>query len=215
MPPIRVALRWGACLLIGALSGTAPAASSSQQELQAVLRSRPDLVHGQVLFETCAACHGSQGAGVSDGTVPAIAGQHFSVVVHQLVDYRHGRRWDMRMEHFTEQHSLNGVQDMADVAAFISQMAVTRAPDHGSGEYASRGEQLYASRCRSCHGANAEGDEHNPRLAGQHYGYLLQQMHYGLEGQRPNFPAEHLRLLQPLEPADLAGVADYLSRLGL
>ena len=64
---------------------------------------------------------------MSDGSVPAIAGQHFPVVVHELVDYRHGRRWDMRMEHFTEQHSLNGVQDMADVAAFISQMAVTRA----------------------------------------------------------------------------------------
>jgi hypothetical protein len=35
-----------------------------------------------------------------------------------------------------------------------------------------------------------------------------------LEGRRPNFPRDHVRLLQRFELADLAGVADYLSRLG-
>jgi hypothetical protein len=37
-------------------------------------------------------------------------------------------------------------------------------------------------------------------------------MHDAVEGRRPNFPAEHIRLLQPFERADFVGVADFLSR---
>jgi hypothetical protein len=39
-------------------------------------------------------------------------------------------------------------------------------------------------------------------------------MHDAVEGRRPNFPPDHVHLLERFELADLAGVADYLSRLG-
>ena len=209
-----LSLRVSGWLLGALLPLTAHGASIPQQEYEQVLRSNPDLVHGEALIATCAACHGPQGAGVSDGSVPAIAGQHFRVIVRQLVDFRHDTRWDLRMQHFTDQHHLSGAQDVADVAAFISRMPITRASDHGSGEYLRHGGEVYARLCGSCHGPAAEGDERNPRLAGQHYEYLLRQMHDALEGRRPNFPRDHVRLLQRFELADLAGVADYLSRLG-
>jgi cytochrome c553 len=200
----------GAMLPLIAHSGSIP-----QQEYAQVLRSKPDVVHGEALFETCAACHGPQGAGVADGTVPAIAGQHFHVIARQLVDYRHDKRWDLRMEHFTDQHHLAGAQDIADVATFVSQLAISKATDHGSGEYSQHGGEVYAHLCASCHGAAGEGDDRDgyPRLAGQHYDYLLRQMHDALEGRRPNFPPNHVQLLQRFERDDLAGVADYLSRL--
>ena len=38
--------------------------------------------------------------------VPAIAGQHYIVVVKQLVDYRHQRRWDILMEHAAKMRHL-------------------------------------------------------------------------------------------------------------
>lgn len=211
--PLR-SLRYPAWLLIALLPWAAHGASVTQLEYDQVLRSKPDLVHGEALFETCAACHGVRGAGVSDGSVPAIAGQHFHVIVRQLVDFRHDKRWDLRMQHFTDEHHLSGTQDIADVAAFVSAMAATRASDHGSGEYLRHGEEVYVRLCGSCHGPAAEGDERYPRLAGQHYEYLLRQMHDAVEGRRPNFPPDHVRLLEHFELADLAGVADYLSRLG-
>jgi cytochrome c553 len=202
-------------LLLGSLLPLAVHGSPvPQQEFDQVLRSKPDLEHGEALFAACAACHGSQGGGVADYTVPAIAGQRFRVIARQLVDYRHDKRWDLRMQHFTDRHHLDGAQDIADVAGFISQLPVTRAPDHGSGEYLRHGAEVYGRLCASCHGPAAEGAERYPRLAGQHYEYLLRQMHDALEGRRPNFPSEHVRLLQHFELADLAGVADYLSRLG-
>ncbi len=53
----------------------------------------PTSINGAVLFQTCAVCHDSSGGGTPDGHVPRISGQHFSVLVEQLVDYRNNRRW--------------------------------------------------------------------------------------------------------------------------
>ena len=203
-------------VIIAAAPFTAHGASVAQQEYEAVLRSRPDLRHGGKLYETCAACHGSNGAGVSDGTVPVIAAQGFHVLARELVDYRHDERWDQRMEHFTDEHHLSSAQDIADVAAYVSRLPATRPSGRGSGEYVTHGAKVYSRQCRSCHGAAAEGDDRQryPRLAGQHYEYLLRELHDELEGRRPNVPRAHIHLLERFQPPDFVGVADYLSRLG-
>jgi cytochrome c553 len=52
-----------------------------------------------------------------------------------------------------------------------------------------------------------------PRIAGQHYEYLMRQIDDAVEGRRPNFSASHVRLLARLERDDIVGLADYLSRL--
>jgi cytochrome c553 len=188
----------------------------AEQELDSVIRSKPDLVHGESLFATCAACHGVNGAGVNDGTVPAIAGQHFRVIAHELVAFRHDQRWDVRMEHFTSKYHLNGPQDIADVAAYVSSLTPALSPDHGSGEYTTRGEAAFGQKCASCHGAQGQGDDLKayPRLAGQHYEYLVREMRDAVEGRRPNLSEEHIHLLRSLDSADVAGISDYLSRLG-
>ena len=56
----------------------------------------PDLAHGAELYQTCAACHGPDGRGTEDGEIPAIAGQHGSVLLKQLTDFRHEQRWNER-----------------------------------------------------------------------------------------------------------------------
>src|SRR5579859_1505192 len=92
------------------LSLTAYAVSTSRQELLDALHSKPSLDRGAELFRPCTACHGPSGAGTLDGGVPRIAGQHASVLAKQLVDYRHDRRWDLRMEHFADGHHLVNAQ---------------------------------------------------------------------------------------------------------
>ncbi len=191
-------------------------ASVGLQEYQSVLGSKADLVHGEQLFDTCAACHGANGAGVSDGTIPAIAGQQFRVIARQLVNFRHDQRWDDLMQHFTNNHHLAGPQDIADVAAYASALGAKHSVGHGSGEHLEHAAKVYAQLCSSCHGAAAEGDDAKgfPRLAGQHYGYLVRQLDDAAAGRRPDFPPEHVRLDENIGPPALAGIADYLSRLG-
>lgn len=214
-PGLR-ALGW----LLGSLlafqfSAPVAAASESEDEYQAVLHATVDTAHGKILFETCARCHGANGAGQIDGSVPAIAGQHFHVIARQLVDYRHDERWDVRMEHFADFPYLIFSQDVADVAGYIT--ALERAGPRASGDASSldHGVSLYAKRCASCHGSRAEGNDAKgfPRLAGQHYPYLVRQLHDALEGRRPNFSRAHVRLLARFDRDDIDGVADYLSRL--
>ena len=213
---MQVNILWGLGLLCAvAMPLAAQQASKTQQEYETVLRSKPDTVHGAQLFAKCATCHGIDGAGVQDGRVPAIADQHFRVIAKELVDFRHDKRWDALMEHYSDEHNLGDSQDLADVAGYVSNLKPVRTSGLGNGEFVNDGAKIYSRSCASCHGAAAEGDNRKrvPRLASQHYAYLLRQLHDAVEGRRPNFPREHVRLLARIDRSDFAAVADYLSRL--
>lgn len=193
-----------------------PASSAARQELSSVLRQQPNPDRGRKLFNTCAACHQDSGVGAVDGTVPAVAGQYFGVIVRELVGFREDRRWDERMQHFTDHHHLKDAQAIADVAAYISRLPVTHSPGHGSGASVAQGASLYERACASCHGTSAEGDALHafPRLAGQHYEYLLRVLGSSPAEARPGFERIHQRWLRDMQRTDMVAVADYLSRLG-
>jgi cytochrome c553 len=184
------------------------------QDFAEAVRSRPNLDRGATLFKECATCHGASGGGAPDGSIPRIAGQHFNVLVRQLVDYRHNERWDVRMEHYAGRRLLADSQSIADVAGYVSQLSRDQPRRVGDGELVKRGSALYAVRCASCHGRDGEGSESEvvPRISGQHYDYLLRQMYDAVDGRRPNFSAAHVRLLGKLDRDELVGLADFLSR---
>lgn len=210
-------------LLLVLVAGVTPlrilASDAVEEELNSALRDRPSLLHGQALFDdTCIACHGPDGGGQANGSVPAIAAQPSHFLIRQLVDYRHGRRLDLRMEHSTGRHRLVDAQDIADVAAYVSQLPPTRAADVGAGDHLLEARSMYERACVPCHGDSAAGDANSavPRLAGQHFAYLVRQMRNAganRGGQRPTFPREHAMLLQHFDDADLIDLAGYLSRL--
>lgn len=203
-------------LFIVALPLATHGASSVPEEYKAVVHSKPDKSHGEKLFEVCAACHGRDGGGERDGRVPAIANQHFRVLAKELVDFRHDQRWDALMEHYSDEHNLGDTQNLADVAAYIAGLTTVSLPGVGDGKRLREGAAIYARSCASCHGAAGEGNNARriPRLAGQHYAYLLREMHDAVDGRRPNFSRAHVRLLAHFERSDFEGLADYLSRAG-
>jgi cytochrome c553 len=204
----------GTC--IGLLLATlAAGAATGSGEMQRALAARPDLAHGAQLFVGCVACHGSDGAGESNGTVPRIAGQHVSVLIKEIVDFRRRRRWDLRMEQVAGGHRLGGPQDVADVAGYISSLTAESPPAIGTGEYLQRGASAYVRVCAGCHGGSGQGDAATamPRLAGQHALYLLRQMQESATNGRPNMAVSHVAALRTLSYEDFAGAADYLARM--
>jgi cytochrome c553 len=215
---LRVAARipFWSVVLLSLLLTAAFKDSTADEALDFVTQLKPNVSHGRDLFDTCAACHGNTGAGVSDGTVPAIAGQHFHVIVAAIIDFRNDNRLDPRMKHFTDEHHLSVAQDIADVAAYVSRLQPTRSSAHGDGSHVARGSAIYQTDCISCHGPQAKGSdkERYPRLAGQHYEYLIHQLHDATDGRRPGLAHDHVQFLERLQLSDIIGVSDYLSRLG-
>lgn len=191
------------------------AAGSARRELADALKASPDPAHGEQLFAQCISCHGADGGGEANGSTPRIAGQHFRVLAKQLVDFRYGTRWDFRMEGMADRHHLQGAQDIADVGAYVSQLRQPGKRGIGSGEYAADGARIYAAECRSCHGAEAEGSATGiPRLAGQHFAYLMRQMYDAVDGRRPALSRLHSKRLAPLDFEQVRAVSDFLARIG-
>jgi len=203
------------CLVPAVVPAMAAVTSGSAAELKAALAATPDAARGASLYGTCAACHGPQGGGVADGTIPAIGGQPQPVIVKQLADFRRSQRLDIRMEHFADRRHLEGAQDLADVAAHVASLPRNGQVGTGNGAALAEGTRAWFVGCQGCHGATGQGDVARllPRLAGQHAAYLERQLLDTADGRRPNMSKEHRTLLQRLSPTEIAGMADYLSRL--
>lgn len=215
VPGLRVSgqiLIW----LINVLASCAALAdTSAQSQYERVLLAEPDMTRGAALYDICAACHGPTGSGARDGSVPAISAQHFKVIARQLVDFQHADRTDERMEHFADSHHLTDAQQIADVAAYINALAASKAIDSPQRQEAAEGARVYERQCASCHGREAQGSGTLaiPRLAGQQYGYLLQQMHDILEGRRQDYSPEHKVLFNRLHDSQFVSISHYLAQV--
>src|ERR1043165_5018903 len=115
----------------------------------------------------------------------------------------------------TSHEIIPGLQDIADVAKYASDLPRSGAAGTGDGQDRERGAAIYSQRCASCHGQSAEGDDARqvPRLAGQHAGYLSRQLYDAVDGRRPALAASHGRRFADLDFQSVKGLADYLSRL--
>jgi cytochrome c553 len=187
------------------------------RDFRAAVELEPDPARGEKLYAACAECHSADGRGSSDGRAPAIAGQHVSVLVKQLVDFRHDRRWHEEMQNVAETHEIAGPQDMLDVAAYAASLPrwPPLAGGTGDGKQLELGKKAYHRQCASCHGPLGEGEllRMRPRVDGQHYRYLIRELEDTAAGRRPGMDEEHQARIRRLSSEQRMGLADYLSRL--
>jgi cytochrome c553 len=215
-PPFRVLAWWLA--LAPALPGAVIAATPvevAQQEYDEVMALEPDPVNGRQVYLTCAVCHLPEGWGSTDGTYPQIAGQLRTVIIKQLADFRAGNRDNPLMYPFSVPGILGGPQEIADVAAYVAQLPMTRHNEVGPGTDPDLGRELFESNCVDCHGAAGQGDleKHIPAIAGQHYPYLLRQFDHIRTGKRKNADPKMVEQIQGFTMAQEKAVLDYTSRL--
>jgi len=176
----------------------------------------PDIEDGKSTFSICARCHLPEAWGNADGTYPQLAGQHVNVLMKQLLDIRNGTRHSSLMFPFVQQRTIGGFQELSNVVAYISTLPMN--PDHskgpwkkGTAEY-KEGETLYQKNCSSCHGDNGEGNNElvYPKLQGQHFQYMSQQLGRIKSGLRIVKP-EMQAVIQNLELEQLDKAINYAS----
>jgi cytochrome c553 len=188
---------------------------TAKREYDLALSKTPDLENGRRLYLTCAVCHRPEGWGTVDGTYPQIAGQLNTVIIKQLTDIRARNRDNPIMYPFALPRLFGGVQEIADVAAYISALPMTPHSGLGPGRDLLLGEKLYGDSCVECHGKRGEGDKraHIPALWGQHFRYLVRQFELIRIGKRCNADPKTQKQIKAFSTRDVHAVLDYTSRL--
>ena len=206
-----------ATLLLAAGNGIAQTpAEIAQQEVEAALKLTPNPDNGREVFKVCAICHLPEGWGTQDGYYPQIAGQLQSVIIKQLADIRARNRDNPTMRPFTAPRLLGGPQEIADVAAYISQLPMNPENGVGSGDDLEFGKKLFRENCEDCHGESGDGNakKHIPSIRGQHFGYLTRQFEWIRSGRRRNADQEMEKQINRFTKREEYAVLDYVSRLG-
>jgi cytochrome c553 len=166
-------------------------------------------------YDQCQGCHGVHAEGDARNLVPSLAGQRQLYLVKQLADFVELERESPEMHRKVAVAGLDAPQAIIDVAGYLNAQPVLKQPQAGDGSLTKLGEGMFREQCASCHGDDARGDEDGsvPSLRNQHYSYLLQQMRKIGAGHRADIDPDLARFLESLDGEELAGVADYLSRL--
>jgi|SRR5690554_3791738 len=183
-----------------------------------------DAARGQAAAAVCMACHQADGSGsnIPGGeSWPRLAAMNADYIYKQLQDFKSGQRNNASMMPFAMM--LND-QQMKDVAVYYSQMPATAGKGGENADEAqlALGEKLatwgdwskYIPSCRSCHGPDNQGaGSHFPGIAGQHAGYIEQQIRNWQQGTRSNDPQNLMHAIaERMSDDDIKAAAAWLSR---
>ena len=186
----------------------------------AILGASPALAQvPQSVHQSCMICHGQTGENTIYPIVPRLNGQQEQYLSWQLNQFKKHTRSDQNAQIYmwpvAQSLDKQEIQSVAKYYAAQSPMHSASAPR--SGEAA--GKQIFlqgvASQgipaCMACHAVNATGRGIFPRLAGQRYAYIVQQLTYLHDGNRVN------PIMQPVAKKltnwQMQDVAAYLSGL--
>jgi cytochrome c553 len=165
---------------------------------------------GRQKSQVCAACHGADGNSASPN-VPSIAAQPKQFIVTALYMYREGRRKSDVMSAFAEKLTN---ADLNDLAQYFSSQKLNSPLREAEASVVSKGREITEkNNCVACHTANLVGQQHIPRLAGQHQAYLFEQLKLFKAAQRGDFDGTMTSAAQALLSEDLELLSEYLSTL--
>jgi cytochrome c553 len=159
----------------------------------------------------CSACHGA-GGNSTNRDVPSIAGQPRQFLAMSLFQFREGNRKDAQM---TPMAANLSNADMNELAAHFAAQKAEPPKHQAKPENAAAGPGLAKKfNCSQCHGPRLLGQQHIPRIAGQHYEYLRTQLKAFKAQTRADIDGNMTAAIQAVPVQDLETLADYLAGLG-
>jgi cytochrome c553 len=188
------AAAWAAALLLSAHAGQAVAGAEE----------------GRAKAQTCVACHGENGNSTNP-VFPSLSGQPKQFIVSALYQFREGKRQNEIMSPMAAKLSN---ADMNDLAAYYAAQPAPATQHKTASANVDKGRQLSVqNNCVACHAANLMGQQHIPRLAGQHKDYLRAQLASFKASTRGEMDGVMTSAAQALTPDDIDVLADYLAGL--
>lgn len=182
-----------------------------------------DPVKGQQTAALCMACHQSDGNGKNNPGAeawPRLAGLDAGYIEKQLYDFKEGRRTNPSMVPFANMLTSEQIKDVSAYYAGLpgkNSDTITLTPEQEAlgKRLAVRGDwDRYIPSCNSCHGPDASGvGTAFPELAGQHAGYIRQQLKAWQTGSRTNDPNNlMLAVARRMTDNDIDAVSLWLAK---
>ena len=157
--------------------------------------------------ETCIACHGAGGRS-TQAMFPILAGQTSRYLYLQLRDYQEGRRTDPLMTPMAASLTRDEARELADY--FSKQKPPVQSfavdPEKARLGRLKAGETL----CTMCHLGGFLGQNEIPRVAGQHFDYIVKQLSDFKARKRTNDAGSMTSVANTLSDKDIDDLAHYL-----
>jgi cytochrome c553 len=174
----------------------------------AALSHAQDLQAGKVTAAVCSACHGEDGNAVIPG-YPTLAGQTWRYIYIQLKDYKEGRRSHPIM---TAMASNLSRADMVNVANYFAGFRLKPNGFVADEAKAKLGKaKADETLCTMCHLGGFSGQNEIPRVAGQQYGYVVEQLRNFKARTRTNDAGNMTSVAQTLSDTDIENLGHYIS----
>lgn len=160
--------------------------------------------------QTCVACHGP-GGNSTQAQYPILAGQTSRYLYLQLRDFKEGRRSNELMSPMAAGLSRDDMRELAD---YFSGQKPAPQTFNANSEKARLGKlKADETLCTMCHLGGFAGQNEIPRLAGQHYDYIVKQLQDFKARRRTNDAGNMTSVSNTLSDADIENLAHYLSGL--
>ena len=155
----------------------------------------------------CAACHGPEGKSTQPA-VPILAGQTSRYLYLELRDFQEGRRKNDLMTPMVAGMSRDEMRELSDYFAKQKPPPQTFAADAAKAKLgkAKADETL----CVMCHMTGFSGQNEIPRVAGQHYEYIVKQLTDFKARTRTNDAGNMTSVASTLSAQDIENLAHYL-----
>jgi len=142
---------------------------------------------------------------------PILAGQTARYLYLQLKDFKEGRRKEPTMQPFVANLSR---EDMFDLAAYFAAQRLKPGSFKVDEKRAARGKaKADETLCTMCHLGGFMGQNEIPRVAGQHYEYVVKQMKDFKNYRRTNDAGNMASVSKTLSDQDIEDLGHYVTSL--
>ncbi len=163
----------------------------------------------------CSSCHGPTGNSTR-AEIPNLAEQNPAYLLEQIGKFADGRRKNFVMNTLAKDFT---TEDMVNLAVFFSENKLV--PQESDPVMASRGRELFQSKCSFCHGEDGRGAEGYARIAGQKPVYVestLKRFRANAQNQTSAFSrirsSQRMeQVTQSLTDDQIQALAAYLAQL--
>jgi cytochrome c553 len=160
--------------------------------------------------EVCIACHGP-GGNATIPQYPILAGQTWRYIYLQLKDFKEGRRNDPLMSPMAADLTR---EDMIELGNYFAAQKPAPTGFKADGARVAAGKKKNDEvLCPMCHLGGFTGQNEIPRVAGQHYAYVVKQLKDFKARSRTNDAGNMTSVAGTLSDDDIENLAHYIANL--